>query len=153
MLIESQGQDLKTREVKVMMNAYFVYKTAYYQGEIIKKESWIALLDDKDATAKSKQFTNLLSQAKEIEANESENTLPFSWRRGYLFKKNNYYMTIFDYNGEHCYQLNDTDTLTIEFSYKLYSDISAEQLLKEPMEKVIAYFKDRGMTYCPLTNQ
>ncbi len=136
-----------------MMNAYFGYKTAYYQGEIIKKESWIALLDDKDATAGSKQFTNLLSQAKEIEANRSENTLPFSWRRGYLFKKNNYYMTIFDYNGEHCYQLNDTDTLTIEISYKLYSNISAERLLEEPMEKVIAYFKDRGITYCPLMNQ
>jgi len=62
-------------------------------------------------------------------------------------------MSIFDGNGEHCYQLNDMDTLTIEISYKLYSDISAERLLREPMEKVITYFKDRGMTYCPLTNQ
>lgn len=136
-----------------MMNAYFVYQTAYYQNKIIKKDSWIELLDDKDATAHSKQFTNLLSQVKEIETNESENTLPFNWRRGYWFKKNNYYMTIFDGHGEHCYQLNNTDTLTIEISYKLYSNISAERLLREPMEKVIAYFKDRGMTYCPLTNQ
>ena len=136
-----------------MMNAYFVYQTAYYQGKIIKKESWIALLDDKDTTPHSKQFTNLLSQVKEIEANESENTLPFSWRHGYLFKKNNYYMIIFDYRGEHCYQLNDTDTLTIEISYELYSKISTEQLLKQPAEKVIAYFKDRGMTYCPIMNQ
>lgn len=153
MFPESQGQDFKTGKARVMMNAYFGYKTAYYQGEIIAKDSWITLLDDKDATAGSKQFTNLLSQVKEIEANGSENTLPFSWRRGYLLKKNNYYMVIFDGNGEHCYQLNDTDTLTIEISYKLYSDISAERLLREPMEKVIAYFKDRGMTYCPFTNQ
>ena len=136
-----------------MMNAYFVYQTAYYQGKIIKKDSWIALLDDKDATTHSKQFTNLLSQAKEIEVNKSENTLPFSWRRGYLFKKNNYYMTIFDYRGEHCYQLNDIDTLTIEISYKLYSNITTDQLLKQPAEQVITYFKDRGMTYCPLMNQ
>ena len=136
-----------------MMNAYFGYKTVYYQSKIIAKDSWIALLDDKDATSGSKQFNNLLSQAKEIETNGSENTLPFSWRRGYLFKKNNYYMTIFDYRGEHCYQLNDTDTLTIEISYKLYSNISAERLLEEPMEKIIAYFKDRGITYCPLMNQ
>lgn len=153
MFTESQGQDLKTRKIKVMMNAYFVYQTAYYHDEIIKKESWIALLDDKDATTHSKQFTNLLSQVKEIEANESENTLPFSWRHGYWFKQNNYYMSIFTGNGEDLYELNDTDTLTIEISYKLYSNISMEQLLKQPAEQVIAYFKDRGMAYCPLMNQ
>lgn len=136
-----------------MMNAYFVYQTAYYQNKIIKKESWITLLDDKDATAKSKQFTNLLSQVKEIETNKTENTLPFNWRHGYWFKKNNYYMSIFAGNGEDLYELNDTDTLTIEISYKLYPNISAERLLKEPMEKVITYFKDRGITYCPFKNQ
>ena len=136
-----------------MMNAYFVYQTVYYQNKIIRRESWLQLCDSREAITESKQYTNLLTRAKEIEANKGENTIPINWRRGYWLKKNNYYLTVFTDSGEKCYPLTDTDVLTVEISYKLYSNISTDQLLKQPAEQVIAYFKDRGMTYCPLMNQ
>lgn len=136
-----------------MMNAYFVYQTVYYQDKIIRRESWLQLCDSREAVTESEQYTNLLTRAKEIEANKSENTIPINWRRGYWLKKNNYYLTVFTGNGEKCYPLTNTDVLTVEISYKLYSNIMTDQLLKQPAEQVIAYFKDRGMTYCPLMNQ
>lgn len=137
-----------------MMNAYFVSKKIYYKGEVIDRESWIALCDDKEAVENNMTIHTPLSDVILTDRHHINIDLPFRWRRGYYFKKDKYYISVFDDGGkEKCYELNNVDVVTIKTSYKLYSDISMERLLKEPAEKVIAYFKDRGMTYCPLMNQ
>ena len=153
MFPESQGQDFKTGKANAMMNAYFVYKKMYYKGEKIDQESWITLCDDKEAVDDDMTIYTPLSDVMLIEKQHLKIDLPFTWRHGYFFKKDKYYISVFNGAGEKCYELNNFDTVTIKKSYKLYSNISMERLFEQPAEKVITYFKDRGMTYCPLMNQ